>query len=208
MYRTVIADDHPMIRVGVKYSLKEHFDTMQFFEARNGDELLAAVKNNDVDLVLMDLNMPDTDPQRVLQTILALKPDTRVIIFSMNKEEIFGFMYLQMGAMGYLKKGGETQELIKAVSCVLDGNVYIPREMQQFYLKDKGMPDGNNLFSSLTRKELEVLRHLSKGESVVGISRIMNLSTSTVGTHKAHIFTKLRVSNLLELKTLTEIYNI
>jgi DNA-binding NarL/FixJ family response regulator len=207
MHRIVIADDHPMVRIGIRYSIREGFNPVQIFEAKNGDELIAAVKQHDIDIVLMDLNMPDTDPQQVLQTMLVLKPGIGVIIFSMNKEEIFGMMYLKMGAMGYLHKGGKPAEMIRAIRCVMDGNVYMTREMQQHYLGSNTETGKDNPFTALTRKELEVLRHLSGGASVISIARIMNIGSSTVGTHKASIFSKLRISNLLELKTLTELYD-
>jgi two-component system invasion response regulator UvrY len=206
MLNLLIADDHPIVRTGTKYTLKEHFEEIQIFEARNGDELIACVKEQPINLVLMDLNMPETDPQRVLQTILILKPEISVIIFSMNKEEIFGLMYLKMGAMGYLRKGCEEIELVKAVRCVLDGNVYIKKEMQPFYLGKTTLADKNNPFTELTRKELEVLRHLSRGESIANICKVMNISSSTVGTHKAKILEKLRITNMFELRSITELY--
>lgn len=206
MFNILIADDHPIVRTGIKYTLREHFKQIRIFEARNGDELVACVKENPIDIVLMDLNMPETDPQRVLQTILILKPALGVLIFSMNKEEIFGLMYLKMGAMGYLRKVCEETELVKAIQCVLDGNVYIRREMQPFYLGKTTLEDKSNPFADLTRKELEVLRHLAQGESLSHICKVMNISNSTVGTHKAKILEKLRVNNMFELRAVTELY--
>lgn len=206
MFNILIADDHPIVRTGSKFTLKEHFRQIGIFEARNGDELIAGIKEHPIDVVLMDLNMPGTDPQRVLQTILTLKPELRVIIYSMNKEEIFGLMYLKMGAMGYLRKECEETELVNAVQCVLDGNVYIRREMQTFYLGKATMEDKNNPFTELTRKELEVLRHLAQGQSLTHICKVMNISSSTAGTHKARILEKLHVANMFELKSLTELY--
>ncbi len=207
MLKILIADDHPIIRVGIKYLLRANFDQVQIHEASNGDEIISLVKETSPEIVLMDLNMPRTDPQGILQTILTIRPGTGVIIFSMNKEEIFGMMYLNMGAMGYIRKGCEEQEIIRAIKCVAEGNVYISKEMRPYYFgKNSTLSTYTHPFAALTRKELEVLRHLSKGESVMNICQVMNIGSTTVATHKAKIFSKLRVNNMFELKSIAELY--
>lgn len=205
MLKVLIADDHPIIRTGIKYLLKDHFEDCVVFEAANGDQIIDQVKLDPPTLIMMDLNMPDTDPQRILQTILALRPEMKILIFSQNKEEIFGMMYLQMGAKGYLRKGGDQQEFVTAVKTVLAGNVYVNMDMNAFYLNQN---EQLNPFAVLTKKELEVLRHLSKGEPIVNIRKIMNISSSTVGTHKAKIFEKLNVNNVFELKSLLDTFSL
>lgn len=206
MKKIVLADDHPMTRIGVKFILQENMDQVFVYEVQDGNELIGIIKRETIDLVVMDLNMPGTDPQRTLQTMLALKPDLAVIIFSMNKEEIFGLHYLKMGAMGYLRKGADDKEVIKAVNCVLGGNIYIAKEMRPYYLADANGTLGQTPFDVLSKKELEVLRHLSKGESPVHISRIMDISSSTISTHKANILAKLKIENMVELRSLLELY--
>jgi len=202
----LIADDHSMIRVGLKFLIKENFLPATVYEAKDGEELVDCIKKQDVDIVLMDLNMPSTDPQAILQTVLVLKPGLPVIIFSMNKEEIFGLMYLKIGAMAYLQKDCEKSEIINAIKCVMAGEVYISKEMQAYYHKRKDLLLDDSPFSMLTKKELEVLRHLAKGSSVINIGKTMNLSSSTIGTHKANIFEKLKIDNMFELQEMIQLY--
>ncbi len=203
MLKVVVADDHPITRSGTKYLLRDHFSQIQIYEAENGSQVIEHVKKQSIDVVLMDLNMPDTDSQGTLQTLLVLSPDTNVLILSMNKEEIFGPLYLKMGARGYISKVLGEQEIPKAIKAVLEGNIYIRREMKEFYEKGQKV---ENPYQSLTRKEMEVLRHLVKGAPVAAISNAMSITITTVSTHKANIFNKLQLNNLLELKSLIDLY--
>lgn len=203
MFNVVIADDHSITRSGIKYILKDCFPHSGIYEAENGDEVLNLFKTRKIDILLMDLNMPNTDPQRLVQTLLVMEPDLKILVISMNKEEIFGPLYLRLGVKGFIPKELGEQELLKAIQAVRDGNLYIRKEMRDFY-------EGNiklaNPYELLTKKEMEILRHFIKGDSAITISRTMNIGISTVSTHKANIFEKLNISNLLELKSLSDLY--
>jgi DNA-binding NarL/FixJ family response regulator len=203
----LIADDHPIVRGGVANVLVKHFHA-EVDEAGDGDEMFRMVKKKDYALVLMDLNMPGTSPQSLLQNMLLQKPGLNVLIFSTNKPEVFGRAFLKLGAMGFLSKTSGDEELVKAVTCILNGIVYIPKNLQEMYLKgDKGKAEPN-LFDGLSPKEMELVPHLVNGLSVMGIAKIMNLSPSTIGTHKANIFKKLKVETVIELKELVSINNL
>jgi DNA-binding NarL/FixJ family response regulator len=199
----LIADDHPIVRGGIKTLLTKHFQA-EVDEAVDGDDMFRMIKAKDYALVMMDLNMPGTSPQSLLQNILSQKPGLNVLIFSMNKPEVFGFAFLKLGAMGYLSKISTNEEVIKAVTCILNGSVYIPKNMQDIYLGAEKDTD-SKVFALLSPKEMEIVPHLINGQSVMGISKAMNLSPSTVGTHKANIFKKLKIETIFELKELAAI---
>jgi two-component system invasion response regulator UvrY len=204
MLHILIVDDHPIIRSGLKLMLKPNIPGARLYDVSNGDDLVAMVRAQPIDIVLMDLNIPDMDPQRIVHTLLAIRPDIGIIIFSMNREEIFGKLYLKLGAKGYIVKGSEEAEIVDAVKCVAGGGIYMKKDMQQYYFNDLG--EHLNPFSTLSKKEMEVLRHLAQGESVGNITRIMNIGKTTVSTHKAKIFEKLHINNMFELKAIIDLH--
>lgn len=204
MLHILIADDHPIIRSGLKLILKPSIPQSKIYNVANGDDLVAIVRAHPINIVIMDLNIPDMDPQGVLHTILTIRPDIGVIIFSMNREEIYGKLYLKLGAKGYIVKGSEDEEIIEAVKCVAEGKIYMRKNMQQHYFNNLG--EALNPFSALTKKEMEVLRYLVQGESVGSIARTMNIGKTTVSTHKGKIFEKMRVNNIFELKAIVDVH--
>lgn len=199
--KIIIADDHEIIRIGVKFLLKEHYPDVEIYEAINGDQLHELTKKHFPNIVLMDLHMPNTDSQGVLRHLLLLQPKLNVLIFSMHKEEIYGKLYLKMGAVGYVQKDSPPEDLITAINSVLAGNIYMRKDMQQFYIDDTV-----SIYEVLTKKEMEILYYINRGDSGIKIARTLNLSSSTIGTHKANIFLKLNVDNFSELKEITTIY--
>lgn len=201
----IIADDHETIRMGLKYTLKESFNA-EIYEAADGDELFALVKKQSPHVILLDINMPNTNSQAIVQNILLLKPMVSIIIFSVNKEEIYGKFYLKLGVRGYLQKDAASAEITKAIRTVLAGNVYMRKEMQEFYLSSRGNDNNTSPYGALSKKEMEILHHLASGESLTNIARMTNLSASTIGTHKANIFSKLHINNIIELKEFTDLH--
>jgi DNA-binding NarL/FixJ family response regulator len=157
----------------------------------------------------MDVNMPQTDSFGTLQTILALKPKTKIIMFSMNAEEVYAKRYLKLGAMGYLRKDAPNEEIIKAISTVLNNKRYVSPELNEKLLNDlQSKSKSENPFDKLSPREFEIVQHLSQGDSVAEISHKLNLHTSTIGTHKARIFEKLQCHNIIDLTNLAKIHHV
>lgn len=178
-------------------------------EAYDGDSAFEKIKQKDYDLVIMDVNMPNTDSFGIFNSIFSFKPSIKIIIFSMNAEELYAKRYLRMGAMGYLRKDAPGSEIQKAITSVLNNKKYISTELSEILLSD--LQDKNHLenpFDKLSPREFEMVQHLSRGESVARISQTLNLHKSTVGTHKARIFEKLQCANIIELNKLAEIHNV
>lgn len=209
MPELLLVDDHSIVRAGLKLLIEGFFAHSKIDEAYDGDSAFEKIKNHNYDLVVMDVNMPNTDSSGILQTILSFKPSIKIIMFSMNAEDIYAKRYLKMGAMGYLRKDASNNEIIKAVSTVLNNKRYISQELNEKLLTDLQLNhQSENPFDKLSPREFEIVQHLAYGNSVAGISQKLNLHTSTIGTHKARIFEKLECKNIVELNNLAKAHKI
>jgi two-component system, NarL family, invasion response regulator UvrY len=135
-------------------------------------------------------------------------PDTRVLVFSMSAENIYAKRFLAAGAMGFVSKSTGLTELQKAIEVVLNNRKYISPELANQLASDIGSNQMINPFHKLSTKEFEICTLLFSGKSVTDISKILNISTSTVGTHKARVFDKLNVKNLVEFIEIGKEYNV
>ena len=209
MAEFLLVDDHAIIRTGLKLLIQATFAHCKIDEANDGNVAFEMIKDHDYDLVVMDVNMPNTDSFGVLQTILTRKPTTKIIMFSMNSEEIYAKRYLKMGAIGYLKKDASNDEIIKAITLGLNNKRYLSQELKEILLTDlQSSRQSENPFDKLSPREFEIVQHLVHGDSVSEISVKLKLHTSTIGTHKSRIFEKLNCHNLIELINVAKIYKV
>jgi DNA-binding NarL/FixJ family response regulator len=209
MYNILIADDHAIVSTGLQMLLRGTEFTSNIERAGNGDEAIDLIRKKTYDLVIMDINMPNTDSLNLLSLMLAIEQDMRVLIFSMNPEEIFAKRYLKLGAMGYLNKDAPNDEVVKAiVQVMVHHKNYFSENMLQILYYDQIHDKKENPFNALSEREFEVTMHLLRGESLSELSHIMKLHASTIGTHKARLFEKLEVNNIIELSKLAKSYNI
>ncbi|MGN6803829.1 MAG: response regulator [Ginsengibacter sp.] len=209
MPEILLVDDHSIVRTGLKLLIQDFLPHATIEEASNGNQALEKLKQKDYDLVVMDVNMPETDSYGTLQTILSLNPSTRVMMFSMNAEEVYAKRYLKMGAMGYLRKDAPNEEIEKAITTVLNNKTYVSPELTQKLLHEmQSKKPLENPFDALSAREFEIVQHLAQGESVAEISKKLNVHTSTVGTHKARIFEKLKCNNIIELTNLAKAHSV
>ena len=209
MPNLLLVDDHSMIRTGLMKFIETFLPHATFEEATDGDSAFEKIKQRDYDLIILDVNMPNTDSLGLVSNIIALKPKSKVLMFSMNAEEVYATRYLKLGAMGYLRKDENDSEIQKAITNVLDNKKYISTSLTEKLLDDYSSDDKHqNPFDRLSTREFEIVQHLSRGESLAGICKKLNLHSSTVGTHKARIFEKLGVTNVVELNELAKAHNI
>lgn len=207
MHKILIIDDHSIVRTGIKLLAKEHLAVITD-EAPDGKTALRKIKETKYDLLLLDINIPDTDCGKLLSTILTISPHTKVLIFSMNEEDLFARHYLKSGAKGFLSKKSSDAEIVKAIQQVLNGKRYISPQLAEFLGEDIAGNKHTNPFETLSERELSVVSHLLKGNSISAISEIMTLHPSTVGTYKTRIFEKLSIKSLIDLTELARIYNV
>ena len=207
MKRFLIADDHSIVRSGISHLLKEEFLNIEIDECRNGDAAWGKIKTNGYDLAILDINMPGTDSISLLQNIFAFRPDLKVLILTMHKEEIYARIYLQLGAKGFINKDAEDSEIRRAITTVLNNKKYLSRQMMETPAFKAAKKTPADLFDKLSPRELEVMNHLLAGRNVSQIAALLSSHTSTIGTHKAKVLQKLGVTNMMELKEFTQLFS-
>lgn len=208
MKNFLLIDDHEIVRSGVKNVLLQLFNPCTIYEASDEKEALVALKEREYNLIILDVQMPDTDTLGLLEYIVVRFPSTKVLIFSMSAENLYAKRFLGAGAMGFVSKSTGLTELKKAIEVVLNNRRYISSELANQLANEIGDNRFTNPFQKLTSKELEVCTRLITGKSVTDIAKLLNISTSTVGTHKARVFEKLNVGNIVELIEIAKEYNV
>ena len=209
MPNLLLADDHSVMRTGMKIIINNFIPHCIIDEANDGDSAFKKVKENNYDLVILDVNMPNTDSFGLVTNILALKPQMKILMFSMNDEEVYAKRYLKMGVMGYVKKDEPEAEIKNAITTVLNNKKYVSPRLGQIMIEDlHGNNNAENPFDNLSPREFEIVQHMIRGESLADICSKLTLHSSTVGTHKARIFEKLKCKNVIDLNELAKVYNI
>ena len=208
MKRFLLIDDHVVVRSGLKFILSDLFKPREIDEAEDGDTAVAILKERQYDLVMLDIKMPNTNSIQLMEYFKITYPSLRVLIFSMNSESIYAKRFLRAGAQGFVNKDAPLDEVVKAINQVLSGKKYISETMMELLVEFGISNKEEVLFNSLSPREFEIVSLILKGDSLSHIAQSLNLQTSTVGTHKARIFEKLKVTNLLELKELSSMYNL
>lgn len=208
MVNILLADDHAIIRTGLKLFIANYIAHSDIDEAWDGDSAYQKIKEKDYQLIVLDINMPATDSLGLVSNIIALKPLSSILMFTMNPEDIYAKKYLQLGVKGYLSKSAPEHEIKKALDLVISGKRYMSPSLSNTLLEDAISNKVNNPFDSLSPREFEIVLHLIKGESSSKICEALDLQASTVGTYKSRLFSKLNCKNIIELNELAKLYNL
>ncbi len=208
MKNFLLIDDHEIVRSGVKNVLQEIFKPCGIYEANNEKTALLELKSRKYDLIIMDVQMPDTDTAGLMEYIKTRYPDAKVLMFSMSAENVYAKRFLKAGAMGFVSKNAGLDELKKAVEQVLNDRKYISENLADQLAGDIGRLQPSNPFDKLSAREFEIATLLISGRSGSEISDLLSINSSTVGTHKARLFEKLGVGNLPELIEMARIYKL
>lgn len=196
MTQIVVADDHPLVREGLRHFIAEAADMTLAGEAASGDELLTVLRSHPVDLVVLDLSLGVRSGLDMLKHIKSEFPKVRVIILSMHREDLFAIRALRSGASGYVEKNSAPEELLTAIRRVAGGGTYVSAEIGQKLAEDIGRGGAAVLpHERLSDRELDVLRLLGSGLSVTEIARAVNLSVKTISTYRARVLTKTGLRN-------------
>jgi len=208
MINILLADDHAIIRAGLKIFIGNYIAHSVIYEAWDGDSAFEKVKERDYALIVLDINMPNTDSLGLVANIVAYKPGARILMFSMNAEQVYAKKFLQIGASGYVSKASAEAEIKMALDTVLKGKRYISPALSRA-LTDSALGDEpNNPFDGLSSREFEIASHLARGKSLSEICTTLSLQPSTVGTHKARIFEKLKCNNIIDIHELAKLYEV
>ncbi|UAY51541.1 response regulator [Ferruginibacter albus] len=208
MKKFLLVDDHQVVRSGIRSLLLTMFKPAEIEEAPGGDEAVAKLKKNSFDLVLMDVQMPNTDSLGLVEYICTQYPGTNILMFSMSAENIYAKRFLKAGAKGFLSKDASADEIAKAINLTINGRRYISESLANLLAEESVADRKSNPFDGLSKREFEIVSLLLAGNGISDISKALSLQVSTVGTYKARLFEKLNISNILELKELATSYNI
>jgi two-component system invasion response regulator UvrY len=190
LIRTVIADDHTIVRRGLKEILESESDITVVFEAANGDEAVEYVSANGVDVVVMDITMPPRNGLEALKDIKKLKPTLPVIVLSMHTREQYAVRVLKAGAAGYITKESAPDELVTAIRKAYRGGKYISNEVAELLAVHVGGSGSEEPHKILSDRELEVFLSIGRGRSLTEIANDLNISVKTVSTYRTRIIEK------------------
>jgi len=204
----LVADDHAIVRAGLKTLMRDIRPFAESNEAVNGDQVIDLVKVNNYDIIILDVNMPDTDSITLVSNILAYKEKSRILIFSMKSEELYAKRFLKLGVLGYLDKESSAEEIRKAIESVLNGLMYVSPNLKKHFYEDMMAKRTDNPFEKLSNREIQIAKYLLLGYSHADIKKTLNLHSSTVGTHRLRFFEKLKIKNLFELGELVKLYHV
>lgn len=197
--RILIADDHAVVRQGLKQILAAEFKRASFGEAANGQQALERVWKEEWDVVVLDLSMPGRTGLEVLKEIKRSKPSLPVVMLSMHPEDQFAVRLLKAGAAGYMTKESAPEELVGAVRKAMAGGRYVSpalaERMASYLVSDNQTPP----HEKLSDREFLVLRLLASGKPVSVIARELSLSVKTISTYRARLLEKMGMSNNAEL---------
>jgi DNA-binding NarL/FixJ family response regulator len=198
--RIVLADDHAIVREGLKRIVGDVEDFQVVGEAADGTAVMQAVRELEFDVLVLDLSMPGRSGMELIKLVKAEKPRLRILVLSMHQEMQYAVRAIKSGASGYLTKETAPNQLEQAIRKVSTGGAYISAEVAE-QLALGAMPGGGGALphESLSDREFEVFRLLVTGHAVSDIAHKLNLSVKTVSTHKANLMQKLGLSNQTEL---------
>lgn len=203
----LLIDDHEIVRAGIKMVMQDLFQPCALAEAGNETTALAQLKQQTMDLVIMDVQIPGCDTVQLMEYIHVQYPGTRVLIFSMSAENVYAPRFLKAGAMGFVSKNAGLSELKKAIDLVLNNRKYISSELAELLAGNVRGVQQVSPFDQLSAREADIAMALIKGEGLTEISEHFNISTSTVATYKARVFDKLQVKNLAQLIAMGRLYH-
>lgn len=198
-----LADDHTIVRQGLAKLLAAEPNLRVIGEAQNGREAVKKVQGLKPDLVIMDIAMPLLNGIEATRQIKKLSPQTKVIILSMHSHDRYISELISIGASGYLLKDSTGEEIVKAISAAMKGDVYlspsISRRVIEDYLTLKKKSSREDLYTKLSNRERELFQMIAEGHSTKEISGILFISPSTVKTHRSNIMEKLQLDNISQL---------
>ncbi|HXX57767.1 MAG TPA: response regulator transcription factor [Thermodesulfovibrionales bacterium] len=199
MTRVFIADDHAIVRKGLRQIIEETPDIVVAEEAGTSQEILTKVKKTDCDVLLLDIAMPGSNGLEILKQVKLERPDLAVMMLSMHPEEQYAVRSLKAGASGYLTKGSAPAELIDAIRKVSTGRKFISPSLAERLAFDLGGASEKPLHDTLSDREFQVMCMIASGKTVGEIAEELSLSVKTISTYRSRILEKMQMKNNAEI---------
>lgn len=199
MINILIADDHALMRAGLKRILKDEPDLKVVAEASNGFEVIDAVKKEQIDFIVLDLTMPGKNGLEVIKELRQINKTILILILSMHPEDRFAVRALKSGASGYMTKESAPDELVNAIRKIISGRKYISPLLAEKLVSEFGDDSGKLPHEMLSDREHEVFIMIASGKKITEIAEILSLSAATVNTYRARIFDKMKIKSNVEL---------
>jgi DNA-binding NarL/FixJ family response regulator len=199
MIRIFITDDHSLIREGFKKILNDEKDVSIVGEAGNAKDCMSFVLDNNVDILILDLNLPDKSGLDLLKELKSLRPQLKILILSMHPEDRFAMRVLRAGASGYVTKESAGDELVKAIRKVYNGGKYVSEHLAEILAFELQGGGDKPIHELLSDREFQVLQMIASGKTLAEISEILSLAVTTVSTYRARILEKLNLHTNAEL---------
>ena len=202
-YRVILADDHVLVRHGLKLILEENPNLEIAAEVGDGLELLSVLQKINPDLIILDVSMPNLRGIEAIPEIRRIRPNAKVLMLTMHKEEDYLYQAISAGANGYLLKEDAEKELFSAIEHIKNGKIYISpgladQSMQNWARMRRGEDDAQHV-ESLTVREREILKLIAEGKSNKEIGDLLFISVRTVERHRANMMSKLNIRKTAEL---------
>ena len=200
LIKVLLADDHSIVRAGLRRIVEESGDMEVVAEADDGREAIEQVKKTDPDVAVIDISMPGLDGLEVISQLQTLQPELPILVLTMHEEGQYVVRAIQAGAMGYLTKQSAPEQLVNAIRKVHDGQRYLTDDAAEaLALRIARGSDGQSALDSLSMREMQVLRRLAMGQTNREIARAYHISIKTVDTYRARLLKKLGLRNNAEL---------
>lgn len=197
--KILIADDHAIVREGLKQIVAEEKDMIVSGEAENASTLMNLLEKDNWSIVVLDINMPGKSGLEALKDIKHLYPDLPVLVLSMFSEDQYGLRAIKAGASGYLKKVSAPTELVIAIRKIVSGRKYINPDLAEKLAENLGSENQNNLHEKLSDREYQIMCNIALGKTAEEIAEDLSLSINTIYTYRNRILEKMSMKSNVEL---------
>lgn len=209
MKSILIADDHHLVRKGLELTVKDIFGPNTHIDfATNYKEVIQKLTDNQFDMLLTDLNMPDTNGFQMVSEAIKLSPNTKILINTVNHEISFAHRYLRAGVYGFLNKAESDVILRDAILTISNGKVYLTANQTLQFVNTFLKSNHLNPFDTLSIREFEVVILLLKGCGGIEVSKALSINISTASSYRARAFEKLGIKNIMDLSRLASEFNV
>jgi two-component system invasion response regulator UvrY len=191
MPTVLIADDHALVRAGLRQCLQDSGRFSNIVEAASGRRVLDALRDGDIELLILDINMPDRSGLDILKHVRSSHPHVRVLVLSGFPERQYAVNVLKAGASGYLSKDGSPDELMKAIAQVMSGRRYVSASLAELLAAELDTDHQQPLHAGLSEREFQIFCKLASGQSVSEIASELSLSVKTVSTYRTRVLEKM-----------------